>query len=86
MADRTSIMLVLPHRPGALYKVLARFAALGIDLNKLESRPMPDRDFEFMFYFDVETSGYSSEFARLMDGLYELCEEFPYLGRSSQAI
>ena len=48
-ADRTSIMLVLPHRPGSLYKVLAWFYALGINLNKLESRPLPGRDFEFMF-------------------------------------
>ena len=50
-ADRTSLMMVLPHKPGSLYKVLSRFYALGINLNKLESRPLPERDFEFMFYF-----------------------------------
>ncbi len=49
-ADRTSIMMVLPHKPGALYKVLARLYVLGINVTKLESRPIPDRDFEFMFY------------------------------------
>ena len=38
-ADRTSLMMVLPHKPGSLYKVLSRFYALGINLNKLESRP-----------------------------------------------
>ena len=54
-ADRTSLMMVLPHTPGSLYKVLSRFYALGINLNKLESRPMPERNFEFMFYFDLET-------------------------------
>jgi len=79
-ADRTSIMLVLPHIPGALYKILARFYALGINLNKLESRPLPDRDFEFMFYFDLETSIYSEEFAKLLDSLQEFCDEFKYLG------
>ena len=41
-ADRTSLMVVLPHRPGSLYKLLSRFYALGINLNKLESRPLPD--------------------------------------------
>jgi len=62
-ADKTSIMAVLPHVPGALYKVLAKFNALGINLQKLESRPIPDKDFEFKFYFDLETSIYSDEFA-----------------------
>ena len=60
-ADKTTLMMILPHRPGALYKVLARLYALGINLQKLESRPLPDRDFEFMFYFDLETSIYSDE-------------------------
>jgi len=79
-ADRTSIMMVLPHRPGSLYKALARFYAMGIDLTKLESRPLPDRDFEFMFYFDLQTSVYSEEFARLLDSMQEFCDEFKYLG------
>lgn len=79
-ADKTSIMMVLPHRPGALYKTLARFYALGVNLIKLESRPLPERDFQFMFYFDLETSVYSEEFAKLLDGLQEICEEFKYLG------
>jgi len=85
-ADRTSIMMVLPHRPGALYKVLARFYALGINLNKLESRTLPDRDFQFMFYFDLETSIYSEEFMKLLDGLQEFCEEFKYLGSYTEVL
>ena len=40
-ADRTSLMMVLPHRPGSLYKALSRFYALGVNLLKLESRPIP---------------------------------------------
>ena len=79
-SDRTSIMMVLPHRPGSLYKFLARLYVLGINVTKLESRPIPDRDFEFMFYFDLETSIYSGEFVRLMCELEDLCEDFKYLG------
>lgn len=79
-SDRTSIMMVLPHKPGSLYKLLARLYVLGINVTKLESRPIPNRDFEFMFYFDLETSIYSEEFAQLMCELEELCEEFKYLG------
>ena len=58
-ADRTSLMMTLPHKPGALYNVLSKFYALGINLQKLESRPLPDREFEFMFYFDLECSVYA---------------------------
>ncbi len=79
-ASKTSIMMILSHRPGALYKMLARFYALDINVVKLESRPIPDRDFEFMFYFDIETSVYSEEFAQLMRELSDGTEEFHYLG------
>lgn len=85
-ADKTSIMMVLPHRPGSLYKVLARLYVLGINVIKLESRPIPDRDFEFMFYFDLETSIYSEEFVQLMCELDDLCEEFKYLGSYTEVI
>ena len=61
-ANRTSLMMVLPHEPGSLYRMLSRFNALGINLTKLESRPMPERSFEFMFYFDFDTSVYSPRF------------------------
>ena len=85
-ADRTSLMMTLPHRPGSLYQVLSRFYALGINLNKLESRPMPERNFEFMFYFDLETPVYAPRFRQLMGELPALCEEFSYLGSYSEVI
>jgi len=85
-SDKTSIMMILPHKPGALYRVLARMYVLGINVTKLESRPIPDRDFEFMFYFDLETSIYSEEFVQLMCELDELCEEFKYLGSYSEVV
>ena len=85
-ADKTSIMMILPHRPGSLYKVLARMYTLGINVTKLESRPLPDREFEFMFYFDLETSVYSEEFIQLMCELDDLCEEFKYLGSYSEVV
>ena len=85
-ADKTSIMMILNHRPGALYRVLARLYALGINVTKLESRPIPDRDFEFMFYFDLETSIYSEEFVQLICELEEVSEEFTYLGSYSEVV
>lgn len=85
-SDKTSIMMILNHKPGALYKVLARLYTLGINVTKLESRPIPDREFEFMFYFDLETSIYSEEFVQLMCELDELCEEFKYLGSYTEVV
>ena len=85
-SDKTSIMMILNHRPGALYKVLARLYTLGINVTKLESRPIPDREFEFMFYFDLETSIYSEEFVQLMCELEDLCEEFKYLGSYTEVV
>ena len=85
-ADKTSIMMILNHKPGALYKVLARLYTLGINVTKLESRPIPDREFEFMFYFDLESSIYSEEYIQLMCELDELCVEFIYLGCYSEVV
>ncbi len=85
-ADKTSLMLVLPHKPGALYKVLSRLYALDINLIKLESRPLENRDFEFMFYFDLETSIYSEEFVQLICELDGICDEFKYLGSYTEVV
>ena len=85
-ADKTSLMLVLQHKPGALYKVLSRLYALDINLIKLESRPLSDRDFEFMFYFDLETSIYSEEFVQLICELDGICDEFKYLGSYTEVV
>ncbi|MGI6401030.1 MAG: bifunctional chorismate mutase/prephenate dehydratase [Thermoguttaceae bacterium] len=83
-ANRTSLMASISHEPGSLYKILARFYSLNVNLIKLESRPMPERDFEFMFYFDLEASVYSPRFIQLMGELQSVCESFTYLGSYSE--
>ena len=85
-ADRTSLMMTVPHKPGSLYNVLSKFYALGINLRKLESRPLPDREFEFMFYFDLECSVYAPEMERLFQDLEEESEQFRYLGSYNEVI
>lgn len=85
-ADRSSIMMVVPNRPGALYRVLARLYVLGINVSRLESRPMADNEFDYRFYFDLETSIYSEEFVRLMCELDDLCKEFAYLGSYCEVV
>ena len=85
-ADRTSLMMTLPHKPGSLYNVLSKFYALGINLRKLESRPLPDREFEFMFYFDLECSVYAPEMERIFRDLEEESEHFRDLGTYNEVI
>ena len=85
-AERSSLMVVVNHEPGALYNVLARFYALGINLIKLESRPIAHRDFEFMFYFDVVCPAAAPEFGVLLDSLSDVCEEFRYLGSYTEVV
>ncbi len=85
-ADKTSIMAVTAHKPGALYKLMSRFFAYSINLTKLESRPLPDRNFEFMFYFDLDKTIYAPQLIRLMGELGEMCERFEYLGSYSEVV
>ena len=85
-ADRTSLMMTLPHKPGSLYNVLSKFYALGINLRKLESRPLPDREFEFMFYFDLECSVYAPEMERIFRDLESESEQLRYLGTYNEII
>jgi len=79
-ANRISIMLSLPHEPGSLYRLIAKFAALGLNLLKLESRPVQGRDFQFMFYLDFEASLYSPEIIELLNDLSLSNDSFVFLG------
>lgn len=79
-ASRMSMTSKLPHRPGSLHTMLARFAMLGLNLTKLESRPIPGRDFEFKFYFDIEAPVYSDDALALISELESESEAFEFLG------
>ncbi|MCR5088103.1 MAG: chorismate mutase [Oscillospiraceae bacterium] len=85
-ADHSSLMMTVRDEPGSLYRVLSRFNALGINMHKLESRTIPGRNFEFLFYFDLDVSVYSPKFTQLMGELFECCEQYTYLGSYSEVI
>ena len=79
-ADKTSIILTVPHKPGSLSRLLAQIDAMNINLTKLESRPIPGHDFEFLFYFDLESPIESPALLRLLGELESTSEKFRYLG------
>lgn len=79
-------MMVLPHKRGSLSHVLSRFKALDINLLKLESRPLANSDFEFMFYFDLDSSVYNDSFLRIFDDLQGAVTTLKYLGSYSEVV
>jgi len=85
-ADRTTLIMTAPHKPGALYRIMSRFYAHGINITRLESRPIPGRDFEFRFYFDVNESVYSPALRDLITELEYDLPEFIYLGSYSEIL
>lgn len=79
-SGKISLMLTAPHEPGGLYDIMAKFAALGLNITKLESRPKAGSDFEFMFYFDFEGSIESEDVRMLIDDLSQNSDGFAFFG------
>ncbi len=79
-ANRISMILTLPHTPGALCDILSKFKELNLNLLKLESEPIAGRDFEFCFYIDIEASMKDERVRRLVEELKALCPSFRFLG------
>lgn len=79
-SGKVSLMLTAPHEPGGLYHIMAKFAALGLNITKLESRPISGTDFEFMFYFDFEGSIESEGVLELIDEFHRSSDRFAFLG------
>ena len=80
-ANKISIMTTLPQNtPGSLNKLLSKFANIGINLTKLESRPIPGSPFEFMFYFDFNCDINEQGVQNLISELDDSTEQFVFLG------
>lgn len=82
-ADRITFVTSASHRPGSLYSLIAKFATRGLNISKLESRPIPGKDFEFRFYFDVEASVKSKDTQTVLSQL-EKEDFFTFLGAYSE--
>ena len=85
-SNKISLMLSVSHKPGSLYQMIGKIACRGFNLCKLESRPIPGRDFEFRFYFDLDASVFSSDVITLLKDMELAADEFSFLGCYSEII
>ncbi|MCR5207412.1 MAG: chorismate mutase [Eubacterium sp.] len=79
-ADKISLIFSAPHKTGSLYRVLGRFSMTGLNLTKLESRPVANGRFDYCFYADVLGSVYDADTLDLLCALYDELQEFTFLG------
>jgi prephenate dehydratase len=79
-ADKLSLVMKLPHKSGALYRSLQPFADRGIDLLKIESRPIKGRPFEYHFYLDLQASTNDERVVKALSELGERATEVRVLG------
>ena len=85
-ADKISIMTSLAHTPGSLNKIVGRFYSFGLNLTKIESRPIEGSDFEFMFYFDFEGDILDSKVRNLIAELDNGSDKFVLLGAYKESL
>ena len=69
--DKTSLLFSISHTPGSLYRVLKIFSERGINLTKIESRPMKGKPWEYIFFIDFEGHMTDSHVAEVLDEMKE---------------
>ena len=79
-ANKISLIIALDNKPGALYEVLSKLAALDIDMTKLESCPVAGSDFEFVFFLELEASVKDPSVRACLEELERSCAQFHFLG------
>lgn len=83
-ADKISLCFALPHTTGSLYLALSRFALHGLNLTKIESRPMEGSLFEYIFYVDVIGNINQDNVLKLISALSQELPQFSFLGNYSE--
>ncbi len=83
-ADKASVVFMLPHVTGSLYKILNRFALEGLNLTKIESHAARNGKFEYEFYLDFSGKVQESETVKLLCELGDELPDFTFLGNYSE--
>ena len=79
-ANRISLILSFPNRPGALYEIISKLAAQGINMTKLESCPVTGRNFEFIFFVELEADVRAPGILPMLEEMERSCQSFRFLG------
>ena len=85
-ANKISLCFTIPHKPGSLYHILHKFAMNNLNLCKLESRPYPEKKFEYMFYLDIEGKSTDYQVRWLLNDLNNQLEYFKFLGNYDEVV
>jgi len=78
--DKTSVLFLLNHSPGSLYKALEPFYKNKINMTRIESRPMKVRNWEYLFYADLEGHRMDENLAEALKGMEKHCAILKILG------
>ena len=79
-ANKISLILDCKNEPGALNSLLAKIAAYGVNTCKIESCPVSGRNFEFIFFFDLDASVREPGVLPMLEELERISESFTFLG------
>jgi chorismate mutase/prephenate dehydratase len=78
--DKTSLLFLLQHKPGTLYKALGALAERRINMTRIESRPMRVKNWEYMFFVDIEGHEQNSDVAEALIAMESQCVFLKRLG------
>lgn len=79
-AGKISICFEIPHESGSLYRILSNFIYNDINMNRIESRPLPDRPWEYRFFIDIEGNLADAGVKNALRGIMEETKNMKILG------
>ena len=82
---KTSLLMVLEHKAGTLGEMLQRLTLRGVNLSKLESRPVPGQPWQYRFYVDVEGHAASAPLTAALEDIRPLTSSLRVLGTYARA-
>ncbi len=83
-ANRISLVVAFENRPGALYEVISKLAALDVNMTKLESCPVAGSDFEFIFFLELDASVQDPSVLAMLEEMERSCAQFHFLGNYAE--
>jgi chorismate mutase/prephenate dehydratase len=78
--NKISLAVAITHRPGSLHRILSHFAENGLNMLKIESRPIVDKTWEYLFYIDVEGNLGEQEVGQAIKEIKQESTYFKLLG------